>query len=334
MRLIACETEPWEVEALDVLAAAHALTCTAEPLTAETATGFTDAEILTTFLRSDLSAPVLRRMPQLKLIATRSTGFDHIDLDYCRAAGVAVCNVPDYGDETVAEHAFALLLAVSRRIVTAAERTRRGDFSSADLRGFDLNGRTLGVVGAGRIGRRVIRIARGFGMQVLAADQAPYAAAAQALGFRYVGLDELLASADVVTLHVPGGAATRDLISDGEFARMKPGAVLINTARGGVVDAAALVRALADGRLAGAGLDVLAEEALVREEAEIFRRRAQLDPERLQDLVANNALLRFPNVVVTPHIAYNTAEAVRRIADSTIENIRRFVAGDRVNRVD
>jgi D-lactate dehydrogenase len=238
MKIAAFETEPWEAQALGALAPAHDLVCVEAPLSPANVAEHVDCEVATTFLRSQLTAQTLAKLPRLKLLATRSTGVDHIDLDYCRAHGIAVANVPDYGDATVAEHAFALLLAVSRRVVQAAERTRRGDFSTAGLRGFDLAGRTLGVVGAGGIGRHVIGIARGFGMSVLAFDLRPDLAVAQALGFAYASLDEVLTRADVLSLHVPGGAATRDLIGERELARLKPGAVLINTARGGVVNGA------------------------------------------------------------------------------------------------
>jgi len=333
MKIVVFEAEDWETQAFGDLAAVHALTCTAEPLGPANAGSYADAEVITGFLQSQMSAEVLAQFPSLKLVATRSTGFDHIDLDYCRAHGVAACNVPDYGDVTVAEHAFALLLAVSRRIVDAAERTRRGDFSTAGLRGFDLAGRTLGVVGVGRIGRRAIRLAKGFGMRVLAADRRHDPDAAQELGFTYAPLDAVLAQADVLSLHVPGGDGARDLIGERELALLKPGAILINTARGGVVNAAALARALMSGHLGGAGLDVLAEEALVRDEAEIFRQGASLAPEQMRSLLANAAIVRLPNVVVTPHIAYDSDEAVRRILRTTVENIEAFAAGTPRNLV-
>ncbi len=244
-----------------------------------------------------------------------------------------MCNVPDYGDPTVAEHAFALLLALSRNIVPAVERTRRGDFSRSGLRGFDLGGKTLGVVGAGRIGRRAIMIGRGFGMQVLAFDPAPNPAAAQTLGFRYAPLGELLAAADVVTLHLPGGPGSHNLISDAEFALMKPQAVLINTSRGGVVDAEALVRAITSGRLAGAGLDVVAEEASIGEETEIFGPGSGLEAERMRSLLADHTPPHHPNVIITPHIAYDTGEAMGRIIETTLANIRAYAAGTPQNLV-
>jgi len=224
--------------------------------------------------------------------------------------------------------AFALLLALTRHIVDAAERTRRGDFSQAGLRGMDLAGKTLGVIGAGRIGRRAITIGRGFGMEVLACDLRPDPSVAQALGFRYADLDEVLRGADVLTLHVPGGVGSSHLISDNEFAAMRPGALLVNTARGGVIDPEALVRALAAGKIGGAALDVLPEESVIGDEAEIFRTgHPPVDPGSLRTILADHALLRFPNVIVTPHIAYDTREALERIVATTVANIEAFARG-------
>ncbi|GIK83276.1 MAG: lactate dehydrogenase [Alphaproteobacteria bacterium] len=327
MRIAVFETEEWEHRACLLLQPAHSVDCTREPLSVKTAADHVDAEVVSTFVNSTLGADVLARFPHLKLVATRSTGYDHIDLAYCAAHGITVCNVPDYGDSTVAEHVFALLLALARHLVEAVERTRRGNFSQAGLRGFELHGKTLGVIGTGRIGRRAIEIATGFGMRTIAFDLHPDQDAARRLGFCYRGLDELLAAADVVTLHVPATPATAGLLSDRAFGLTKPGAVLINTARGNIVDVPALVRALADGRLRAAGLDVLPQEPLIREEAEIFRADVSPDGYDLKALVANHVLLRFPNVLVTPHNAYNTDAAVRRIIETTLDNIEAFARG-------
>ena len=328
MKIVVYETEEWEQAACLELLPGHDLRYRTEALTQANAGADGDAEAITTFIESDLGAAALRQMPGLRLIATRSTGYDHIDLDYCRVAGIAVCNVPHYGDHTVAEHAFALLLALTRHVVDAAEQTRRGGFSAAGLRGIDLAGKTLGVIGAGRIGRRAITIGRGFGMEVLAFDLQPDQTAAKTLDFRYAGLDEVLRRADVLSLHVPGDGGSHHLISDPEFAAMKPGALLINTARGGVVDPEAMVRALASGRLGGAGLDVLPEEPAMRDEAEIFRAdHPAIGSESLRSILAGHALLGFANVIVTPHIAYNTHEALARLVATTIENIEAFARG-------
>ena len=333
MKVAVFEAEQWEHEACLRLQPEHAVACTREPLTKDTVAKYADAEIVSPFVYSKLDAGVLAGLPNLKLVATRSTGYDHIDLAWCRAHGVAVCNVPDYGDHTVAEHVFALLLGVSRHLAEAVERTRRGNFSQSGLRGFDLHGKVLGVIGTGRIGRRVIGIAKGFGMDVVAFDVRPDEAAAHQMGFRYAPLDEVLTAADVVTLHLPATPQTIGLLSDREFGLMKAGAVLINTARGNVVDTAALVRTLAGGRLAAAGLDVLPEEPAIREEAEIFRAEAGPEAHDLKALVANHVLLRFPNVIVTPHNAYNTDGAVGRIIETTLGNIEAFGRGTPQNLV-
>lgn len=333
MKIVLFEVAESERLICDQLEAEHTVACLAEPLGLAIGADVHDAEIISTFIESQLTAETLAPFLNLKLIATRSTGYDHIDLAYCRDAGITVCNVPDYGDTTVAEHTFALLLALSRHIPAAVERTQRGDFSQVDLRGFDLASKILGVVGVGGIGWRVIHIAKGFGMGVVAFDINPDHTLEAALGFRFADLDQVLASCDILTLHVPGGAETHHLISSAQFALMKPGAVLVNTSRGGVVDAEALIHALTEGRLAGAALDVLGEEAWLGDEAQIFREGPDLSLETLRGLAADHALMRLPNVILTPHIAYNTHEAVRRILDTTLANIQAFVNGDPQNVV-
>lgn len=332
MRVVVFEAEEWEARACRALSDRHELVCVKGRLTEENAARYANAEVVSTFINSRLDAAVLGHFPDLKLIATRSTGYDHIDLAWCAAEEVEIANVPDYGDVTVAEHSFALMLAAARYLVPAVERTRRGDFSQDDLRGIELRGKTLGVVGTGRIGRRAIEIARGFGMTVIAFDVEPQQSTADDLGFTYLPFAEVLAQADILTLHLPASPQTQDLISDTEFERMKTGALLINTARGNIVSVPALVRALANGKIRAAGLDVLPQEPLVREEAEVFR-GPPLAKENLEALVANHVLLRFPNVIVTPHIAYNTHEAVARIIDTTIGNIEAFARGSPQNIV-
>ncbi|MCC6981743.1 MAG: hydroxyacid dehydrogenase [Bauldia sp.] len=332
MRILIAEVQDWERDLFEAAFRDHDLTLVEAALDERVEADLGEVEIVSTFVSSSLTGEVLARMPRLRLIATRSTGFDHIDLETCRQRGILVSNVPYYGDVTVAEHVFALLLALVRHIPEALERTRRGDFSQEGLRGFDLHGKVLGVIGTGRIGRRVIGIARGFGMEVVAYDVAPDEAEAARLGFRYATLGEVLRAADVLTLHVPASAATLKLIGDAEFAAMKEGAVLINTSRGSVIDAEALVRAIASGRLAAVGLDVLPEESALREEAAIFATRQQIRPD-LRTLIADHILLDHPRVIVTPHIAYNTREAVRRIAETTIANILGFAGGAPQNLV-
>jgi D-lactate dehydrogenase len=327
MNIAVFEAEDWERQAFARLEPGHRVRCVAESLDERNAADFSDAEVASPFVNSRLNASALSQFPKLKLIATRSAGYDHIDLERCGARGITVSNVPHYGDSTVAEHVFALLLAVARNLVDAVERTRHGRFTQVGLRGFELRDRVIGVIGTGHIGLRVIEIARGFGMKVIANDLQQDEAAATRLGFTYASLQQLLSDADVVTLHVPATSGTAGMISDREFSRMKRGAILINTARGHIVDVEAMVRALADGKLRAAGLDVLPQEPLLREEAAIFHEQAIVEAEDFKALVANNVLLRFPNVIVTPHNAYNTDAALQRLMATTIANIEAFARG-------
>jgi D-lactate dehydrogenase len=332
MKTTIFETENWEDAAFRQGLGNYDLRCTATALDETTAATFAESEVISTFMNSELTGAVLKQLPALRLIVTRSVGFDHIDANYCYAHNIIVCNIPDYGDHAVAEHAFALLLAISRRIVPAVEQCRKGEFGHQNLRGFELQGKTLGVIGTGRIGRRAIEIANGFGMTVVAHDIRPNAEAARALRYTYRRLDELLSLADIVTLHVPAISASQHLLSDREFARMKRGAVVINTARGAVIDTEALLRALASGRVSAAGIDVLPQEPVLRDEAQIFRSRASGAVD-FRALVADHALLDHPKVLVTPHNAYNTVEAMHRIVASTISIIEAFARGKPENVV-
>jgi D-lactate dehydrogenase len=332
MRIRIFDLEDWEREGFERLAEDHELKLLSEPLKLENAGKHGDAEVVSGFIYSQFSAGVMQQLTNLKLVATRSTGFDHIPLDVCRQRGITVCNVPTYGSHTVAEHVFGLLLTISHRLEPAIDRTRKGDFSPKGLQGFDLQGKTMGIVGTGDIGRETIRIAKGFAMNVIGFDIQPDEAAAKELGFHYVSMDELLASSDVVSLHAPGSEKTRHLISHDEFDKMKEGVVLINTARGDMVDTRALVRALAEQKLSAAGLDVLPEEPVIREEAELLRSVYEARQD-LNTLLANHVLVHMRNVVVTPHSAFNTREAVQRILDTTVENIRAFADGKPINVV-
>lgn len=333
MKLIAFETETWEAEACrKALQSEHDFTCTDAALSAANAADFTDAEIVTVFVHSRLTPAVLAAMPKLRMIATRSTGYDHIDLAFCAKAGILVANVPNYGDVTVAEHVFALLLGLARHLPAYCKSGQDAKATASGLRGFDLYGKTLGVVGTGRIGQCVIRIAQGFGMRVIANDIAPRETIAQALNFRFVDLPTLLAEADIVSLHLPATDATRYLLGEAEFAAMRAGSVLINTARGNIIEMDALVRAISSGKIRAAGIDVLPQEPLIRDEAEVFRSQS-VGLDAMRELLAYHVLANSPNVILTPHIAYNTDEALQRLIATTIANISAFAAGAPVNLV-
>jgi len=332
MKIVIFDVEPWECETFEALNKDHDVVFEEGPLDAGSADTHSDAEIISAFIYSDHSRDTLARFDNLKFIATRSTGFDHIDMDWCRENDVAVSNVPTYGAHTVAEHVFALLLAISHKVVEAADRTRRGDFSQGGLQGFDLKGRTIGIVGTGDIGAHAAGIACGFGMEVLAFDVKPREEIAEEIGFAYVDMDELLQMSDIISLHVPGNETTENLIDADAFDKMKDGAIVINTARGSVVDTEALLKALSSGKLGAAGLDVLPEEPVLREESELLRTyftRAH----NLDRLLADHILLRLRNVVITPHTAFNTREAVQRILDTSLKNIEGFLHGSPPNAV-
>jgi D-lactate dehydrogenase len=285
-----------------------------------------DAEVVCVFVHSHVGPNVLDPLAKLQMIATRSTGFDHINVPAAESRGIAVCNVPTYGENTVAEHTFALILALSRNLHKAYGRAAGGDFSLDGLQGFDLKGKTIGVVGTGHIGLHVARIARGFGMEVLAADPKRNTDAADLLGFTYTTLKDLLNRSDIVTLHAPLDATTRHLIGEHNIEEFKRGALLINTARGALVDTCALLRALDEGILSGAGLDVIEGEEIFSEEKQLLRNE-EATAESLKMALRNHALLRRPDLVVTPHIAFDSREAVERILDTTIANIRAYRNG-------
>jgi D-lactate dehydrogenase len=290
-----------------------------------------DAEIVTVFISSRITADVIDALPKLRFVACRSTGFDHVDLAACRARGITVSNVPYYGENTVAEHTMALILALSRNLHRAYVRTVAGNYRLDGLRGFDLQGKRLGVIGAGSIGLHVVKMARGFGMDVVASDVRPNRLIAEVLGFRYVELDELLRTSDVISLHLPYSPGTHHLLSRERLATVKRGALLINTARGGLVDTEGLLWALDEGILAGAGLDVFeGEDSLLQEERMLA---ANVSAEELRAAMRVHLLQRRENVVLTPHIGFNSHEAVRRILDTTIDNVAGFLSGQPTNVV-
>jgi D-lactate dehydrogenase len=291
-----------------------------------------EAEVLCVFIDSNIGEEELKRFPSVKLIATRSTGFDHIDLAAAKARGISVATVPFYGENTVAEFAFALLLALSRRIPEARERTLSGAFSPNGLRGFDLEGKMLGVVGTGHIGAHMIKMGQGFGMKVIGFDAFPNADLAHTLDFEYKPLPELLAASDVVSLHVPYNEHTHHLINKDNIGSMKKGSYLINTARGAVIETEALVWALQTEILGGAGLDVLEVEGDMVDEATLLAAQNPKEGE-MKIALQNHYLINHPRVIVTPHCAFNTKEAVERILNTTIENIAQFGKGTPSNIV-
>jgi len=289
------------------------------------------ADILCVFAYSQVTAEILKKFPNLKFIATRSTGYDHIDLSFCKEKGIVVSNVPHYGVHTIAEHTFALILALSRKIIPSVERTKKGDFSIHDLEGMQLYQKTLGVVGVGNIGSIVAEIAMGFGMQVVAYNHHPDPEL-EAKGVRFVSLEELLKISDVVTIHVPLVAETKHLINKENIQLMKKGSLLINAARGPIVETEAILDGLQKSILSGVGLDVLEEECNMREERELLSKEFSQTCD-LKTQLMDHMLLQRDDVVITPHNAWHSTEALNQILETTVGNIQGFLQGKPENVV-
>ncbi len=294
-------------------------------LTLETVALADGHEVVCAFINDDLSAPVLEQLAAggTRLIALRSAGYNHVDLPAAQKLGISIVRVPAYSPHAVAEHAVALILALNRRLHRAYNRTRDGDFSLHGLTGFDLVGKTVGIVGTGQIGATFAKIMSGFGCQLLAYDPFPNPQV-EALGARYLSLEELLQQAQIISLHCPLTPQTKHLINAQSLATMQPGAMLINTGRGALVDTPALSEALKSGQLGYLGLDVYEEEALL-----FFEDRS--DHPLQDDVLAR--LLTFPNVIVTAHQAFLTHEALGAIAQTTLDNIQAWASGTPQNLV-
>lgn len=300
--------------------AVHDITFFEPRLTRETAALAGGHEAVCCFVNDRLDGEALGRLHAfgVRLVALRSAGYNHVDLQAAERLGLAVVRVPEYSPYAVAEHTVALLLALNRKIARAHARVRDWNFSLEGLVGFDLHGKTVGLVGTGRIGRAAAAIFRGFGCRVLAFDAQPGRAWADALSVAYVELQALYRAADVISLHVPLTPATHHMIDGHSLSVMKPGVVLLNTGRGALIDSRALIDALKRGAIGGAGLDVYEEE-----EGVFFR---DLSDQVLQDDVLAR-LLTFPNVLVTAHQAFLTHEALAAIAEVTLASVTAFAFG-------
>lgn len=330
MKVAFFEVKPWEEDYIKEKLKDSDLSFFTEKLSKDNVGQVTDFQVISLFTDSPVDKEVFSQLSGVKIIATRSTGFDHIDLAVAKERGVTVCNVPLYGENTVAEHAFALILSLSRKLFDSIERSKKGDFSLDGLTGFDLKDKIIGIIGMGHIGMHVARIAKGFEMNVLAYDINQDEKLAEKIGFGYTTLEDLLSKSDIISLHAPNNKATYHMLNENNMPSIKKGAYLVNTARGGLVETSALLKALNDGTLAGAGLDVLEEECFIMEEAQLLSKEFPKTCD-VKILLENNMLLRQKNVIITPHNAFNSREALTRILDTTIENIDSFIKGKPIN---
>jgi D-lactate dehydrogenase len=275
-------------------------------------------DAVSVFVSSEINEEIIDEL-DLNQIACRSTGFDHIDTEKAAEEGVIVSNVPEYGGTTVAEHTFGLILSITRKIHRAIEKVENGEFDHSGLRGTDLKGKKLGVIGTGTIGKNVIRIANGFDMHVIAYDPQPDREAEHEMGYMYVELDHLLKEADIISLHCPLVEQTHHLLSDEEFEKMDE-TILINTARGELIDTEELIEALENDNVKHAGLDVLEEECYIEDDLEMLEElEEECDP---QIILQDHILMNRDDVIITPHNAFNSEEAMDRIIETTIDNLQ------------
>lgn len=328
MKILFDHTEPEDKALLMERLSGHELVFLDTPITgAGDVAQHTDADVLSVFVQSRVTREVIDALPELKLVACRSMGFDHVHGQCVTERGITVVHVPAYGVRTVAEFAFALILALSRKAYAAYDRLREeGTTDVKHFEGFDLAGKTIGIIGTGNIGKNTARIARGFAMRVLLSDVHPDESFAQEVQGVYVSNEQLVSQSDVVSIHVPYMKATHHLVNEALLKQFKKGSYLINTARGGVVDTTALVMALKDGTLAGAGLDVVEGERELMDELSLLGDDHH-DVNEFKALILAHALVDMPQVILTPHIAFNTKEAKKEITEITAENIIAFAEG-------
>ncbi len=328
MKISIFESEPWEKEYFERHIEKDNLSFISEPLSIENVKQASSSDIVIVFIHSSLDSKVIGKLKKARCIITRSVGFDHIDLKACKRKKISVFNISDYGAQTVAEHTFALILALTRKITSANTKSKLHNFDLEGLEGKDIYGKTLGVIGPGKIGQEVIKRAKAFGLEVIAYCNKPDEKISKELGFKYVSLTELLRKSDIITLHAPLTKQTYHVLNSESLAEVKKGVYIINTARGALIDSRALLGALDSGIVGGAALDVLEGEDEIREEHELLS-KGRINKSAALSLIINNEILRHPNVIATPHIAFYTSEALERIVRETCMIVKRFKKKDK-----
>lgn len=291
-----------------------------------------NTEILGTFVDSKIDKKVMAGMPKLKLIVTLSTGFDHIDLKEAKKRKIPVCTVPAYGEDTVAQFALTLMLALCRKLFYSVKLVKEGTYDYHGLRGTDLKGKTVGLIGTGRIGFHLIKMLDGFGVNIIAYDAFPRKELQKEYNFKYVPtLNKLLSSSDFISIHVPLLPSTHHMINKKTIKKVRKGAYIINTSRGGIIEPEALVWGLKNGHIAGAGLDVLEDEEMIKDPGKLLYSEGK--DCLIKNSLMNNIIIDHPNTIVTPHNAFNSDGAIHRIYDTTFANIEAFIKGKVQNDV-
>ena len=321
MEIAFFEVEKWQEKYLRQKLKGHKLLFFKEHLNGKHMDKIKNIEVLCIFVYSHVTEEVVSKLPKLKMICTMSTGYDHIDINFCRQKELTVCNAATYAQNTVAEHTFALILALSNKVVESFDRFRKGNLSLNGLTGIDLKDKIIGIVGAGKIGTHVIRMAHGFGMDVIVYDVFKSKSLAKKFNFKYVNLNYLLKKSDVVSLHCPLTKDNKYMINKRNLGRMKKSVILVNTARGKLIDTVALADAVKKGKLWGVGLDVLENEKEIKKNLKLlFEGRDEI-------LTAERFLMKQKNVIITAHNAFNSRESLIRLLGETVDNIKSFNNG-------
>jgi len=332
-KMVFFEIESWEADYVRERLKGHELVFTQDRLNKENAAKYSDADVLSVFVNCDLSIEVMSKFKNLKFINTMSTGFEHINLNEAKARGIPVSNVPSYGENTVAEHAFSLLLALARKLFPSVEKVKKGNFNTGpELKGFDLKGKTIGIVGTGKIGANSARIAKGFQMEIVAYDAFPNQKLVDELGVKYMSFEDVLKVSDILTFHVPAIPETFHMVNMKNLRLIKKGCILINTSRGTVIETDAMIEGLNQEIFSGIGLDVLESEVELKEEKQLLSRNYA--PEKQKLMLEEHILTEYDNVLITPHNAFNSTEALQRILNTTLQNINGFLDKNPVNLVN
>ncbi|MCW1293073.1 MAG: NAD(P)-binding domain-containing protein [Candidatus Parvarchaeota archaeon] len=293
-----------------------------------------DAEILSTFINSRLDKDTLSKFFNLKYIITRSTGYDHIDLEYCKQKGILAYNIPDYGTESVAEFALMLMLALSRKLKQIGKSLEEINLDYKALRGSEIKGKTIGIVGTGRIGSNLIKLLYSFGVNIIAYNRSVKQDLIENYKVNFVELDYLLSNSDYIVLALPLSAETKHIINLKNAALVKKGAYIINIARGELIDTNALLYLLENNVLSGLGLDVIEGENLVFKENDINKYSSTL--EEYRNAILATKLIKYNNVIITPHIAYDTKESIENIVNITLTTLKELVKNNKelYNRIN
>ena len=328
------EIESWMKNYLKKELKGNTLYFSKSNLTKNSAKKIKNYDIVSTFIHSKIESEILNKLPRLKLLTTMSTGYDHYNIKDCLARKITICNVPTYGENTVAEHTFALILNLSRKISESINKVKSGHYDLHGIRGFDLKNKTIGIIGLGNIGKHVARMANGFEMKILAFDFNKDKKFAKKYNVKYSTMNNIFKNSDIITFHVPYNKHTHHLLNKNAIKIMKKGSFVVNTSRGAVIDTNALIYGINKKIIKGAALDVMEDESFIGfDDIPLSEKYFKQSKDKLKLLVQEHMLNDLDNVLITPHNAFNSKEALTRILDTTIKNIKFFLKKKTINKI-